>query len=179
MTARGLTAFSAALALVAATSAHAGQFNIGTDAGNAKGVIAQRFAYRGYGCTGENVTPSVHWHGAPAGAKSFALTVFDPDAKPTGWWHWIVLDLPTDTTALSTNARLPPGAHALNNDFGTPGWGGPCPPEGDSPHHYVFTLYALDVPHLVVSAHARPMEIDKAIHAHALAEASLTLTYGR
>ena len=94
------------------------------------------------------------------GTRSLALLVHDPDA-PTGgagWWHWLVLNIPASATGLAKDAgksdgsNLPPGAVQINTDFGAPGWGGPCPPVGDKPHRYVFTLYALTSPSGVLSS---------------------------
>lgn len=168
------------LLAAAAFSAHAGDFKLTTDAANAQGVIAQPFAYAGFGCTGKNLAPSVHWEGVPADARSLALTVYDPDAPTgSGWWHWFVVDLPADTRALPAGKPLPAGAHALRNDYGDAGWGGPCPPAGDTPHHYIFTVYALDVPKLDIPAGASPALAGFMIHAHTLGKTQLTLTYGR
>ena len=115
--------------------------------------IAAKFIYNGFGCTGQNVSPAVMWKNAPAGTKSFAVLVHDPDA-PTGgagFWHWLVVDIPAGTSFLPQGAgaadgkRLPAGSRQISTDFGAPGWGGPCPPAGDKPHRYNFTVYALKV----------------------------------
>jgi len=172
--------FLGALLLAAACSAHAGNFKVTTDAADANGVIAQRFAFKGYGCTGQNRTPTIRWDGVPDGTKSLALTVYDPDAPTgSGWWHWAVIDIPAGTSMLLAGKPLPAGAHALRNDYGTKAWGGPCPPAGDAPHHYVFTLYALDVASLGINADASPAMAGFAIHAHTLGKAQVVLTYGR
>ncbi|MFP5406637.1 MAG: YbhB/YbcL family Raf kinase inhibitor-like protein, partial [Gammaproteobacteria bacterium] len=122
------------------------------------GTVANKFVYDGFGCSGENVSPALHWKAAPPGTKSFALMVHDPDA-PTGgagWWHWVVYDLPASTHSLPEGAgsadgsKLPSGAVQQKTDFGVPGWGGPCPPAGDKPHRYHFTIYALKVEKLDV-----------------------------
>ena len=123
------------------------------------GTISMEQVFGGFGCTGKNISPALAWSGAPEGAKSFALLVHDPDA-PTGgagWWHWLVVNIPANTTLLAKDAgqadgaKLPDGAVQVTTDFGSIGWGGPCPPVGDKPHHYNFTLYALNVDHLDVS----------------------------
>jgi len=168
------------LPAAAVCAAHAGDFKVTTDAADAKGVIAQRFAFDGFGCTGQNLTPTVRWAGVPTGAKSLALTVYDPDAPTgSGWWHWAVIDIPANVAALPAGKPLPAGAHALRNDYGATGWGGPCPPAGDTPHHYVFTVYALDVAKLGIPVDASPAMAGFAIHAHLLGKAQVTLTYGR
>ena len=140
--------------------------------------------YSGYGCTGGNLSPALSWTGAPAGTLSFALTVFDPDA-PTGkgWWHWIVYDLPAVTNSLSRGighaTSLPRGAIEALNDFGARGFGGACPPPGDKPHRYVFTIHALSVVKLEVPRDASAELISLAINANQLGKASITARYGR
>src|SRR6476620_3340995 len=115
------------------------------------GPIANKFVYKGFGCSGDNLSPALSWSGEPAGTKSFALLVHDPDA-PTGgagWWHWIVYDIPAGTDRLARGAAredgsaMPPGAASVAKDYGTKGYGGPCPPEDDKTDHNKFTLYAL------------------------------------
>ena len=149
----------------------------------AAGQFAPRFIYDQSGCTGGNHSPALAWSDPPAGTKSFAVTVFDPDA-PTGrgWWHWVVYDIPASLRALPQDAgaasgsNLPPGARQTDNDFGGPGYGGPCPPPG-SPHRYVFTLYALDA--AAIAAGSGPAEVATGLKPHALAEASFIVSYGR
>ena len=150
----------------------------------AAGQFAPRFIYDQSGCSGGNVSPALAWSDPPAGTKSFAVTVFDPDA-PTGrgWWHWVVYDIPASLRALPQDAgagagsNLPQGARQTANDFGRPGYSGPCPPPG-SPHRYVFTLYALDAAS-IGAAGGGPAEVAAGIKPHALAEASFTISYGR
>ena len=164
--------------LAFATHAAAADFQLQVD-GDA-GRLSARSSFHGFGCTGANFAPAVHWQGAPAGTRSFALTVYDPDAPTgSGWWHWVVLDLPTDTQGLPAGGSLPHGARAVRNDYGQPGWGGPCPPAGDPLHHYVFTLYALDVPTLDIPADASAALAGFAIHGHTVGKAQQVLTYGR
>lgn len=149
--------------------------------------IAPKFIYNGFGCTGQNVSPAIMWKNAPAGTKSFALLVHDPDA-PTGgagFWHWIVVDLPAGTSFIAQGAgtadgkRLPAGARQLATDFGAPGWGGPCPPAGDKPHRYNFTVYALKVEKLDLPANATASLAGFTVNGNALAKASFTGTFGR
>jgi len=101
------------------------------------------------GCGGQNQSPQLSWSGVPNGAKSFAITCFDPDA-PTGcgYWHWVTFNLPAHTTSIvagSGTDKSPAGGRSGYNDFGATAYAGPCPPKGDSAHTYVFTVYALDV----------------------------------
>jgi Raf kinase inhibitor-like YbhB/YbcL family protein len=101
------------------------------------------------GCGGKNISPDLTWTGAPAGTKSFAITCFDPDAPTgSGYGHWIAFDIPASTTSLPEDAGKDigtVGGHSGTSDFGTRGYGGPCPPKGDGDHRYTFTVYALDV----------------------------------
>lgn len=152
----------------------------------ANGTIPQEFEFNSFGCTGRNESPVLRWQGTPAGTQSLALTVYDPDAPSgSGWWHWMVIDLPADTTELQPNAgaagsaTLPAGARQIRNDYGSFAWGGVCPPPGDKPHRYVFTVHALSVPRLDIPDDATAALAGFMINAHALATASFTALYGR
>ena len=99
--------------------------------------------YAEQGCGGQNVRPALSWDAAPEGTKSFAITIYDPDAPTgSGWWHWIVVDIPADVTSLGEDADLPASAREWVNDYGYLGYGGPCPPPGPA-HHYIHTVHAL------------------------------------
>src|SRR5262249_40382292 len=119
------------------------------DVANGK-QMANEQVLNGFGCMGGNVSPALSWTGAPAGTKSFALTLYDPDAPTgSGWWHWAVVDIPATSRGLpkgggkSAPSKLD-GGRQTRPDFGQAGYGGPCPPPG-KPHRYVFSLYALDI----------------------------------
>ncbi len=147
------------------------------------GAMPMNNVYDRNGCGGGNVSPALQWSGAPVGTQGFALTLFDPDA-PTGhgWWHWIVADIPGSATGLAEGASaggMPAGALQLRNDFGETGYGGPCPPKGNKPHRYVFTVYALAVATLPVDADTRGADAEDLMKEAALGKASLTVTYGR
>ena len=152
----------------------------------AGGVIGPEFESDIFGCNGRNESPVLHWSGAPEGTKSFAVTVFDPDA-PTGcgWWHWIVVDLPVSTQQLAGNAgvkggsQLPAGARQMRNDYGIFAWGGMCPPPGDKPHRYIFTVHALSVEKLEIPDDATAAICGFSINANTIAKASFTSTYAR
>ncbi len=138
------------------------------------------------GCTGNNLSPALSWSGAPAGTKSFALTMYDPDAPTgSGWWHWVVYNIPANATSLAAGAGdpkknlLPAGAVQGNTDFGVPGYGGPCPPPKDKPHHYHIALFALDTDKLDIPAGATAAYVGFNIHGHTLAKAQLNATYAR
>jgi Raf kinase inhibitor-like YbhB/YbcL family protein len=137
-------------------------------------------------CGGQNVSPALRWHGAPAGTQSFALTMFDPDARSgAGWWHWLVYDIPGGNTSLASGAgsgahpSIPSGALQGRNDFGEAAYDGPCPPKGDKPHHYVFTLYALRSAKLGAPVTATSSDIERLARAQALDSATFTGLYGR
>lgn len=147
--------------------------------------LSQEQVFNGFGCTGGNVSPALSWKGAPRGTKSFAVTVYDPDAPTgSGWWHWVVYDIPATVTELPTGAgsgkaALPEGAQQGKTDFGQPGFGGACPPPGDKPHRYIFTVYALKVDKLSLPADASPAMVGFNVHANELGKASFTAKYGR
>jgi Raf kinase inhibitor-like YbhB/YbcL family protein len=118
--------------------------------------------------------------------RSFAVTVYDPDAPTgSGWWHWLVVNIPADKTGLPRSfGNIKPGeqvseALQTRTDFGAPGWGGPCPPTGDKPHRYIFTVFALKVPKLDVMADSPGALVGYMINANKLGKASFTATYGR
>ena len=148
------------------------------------GSIALEHVYDRSGCHGGNISPALAWRHPPAGTRSFALLMFDPDAPGGGWWHWAVFDIPATVTSLRAGAGnpaghlLPAGAVQGRNDFGSPGYGGPCPPPG-SPHHYRLTLYALRLAKLGLGTDAGPAQIDARARASALAEAQVVGLYGR
>ncbi|MFT8675890.1 MAG: kinase inhibitor [Acetobacter sp.] len=146
-------------------------------------VLPQAQVYNGMGQTGQNLSPALAWTGAPEGTQSFVVTVFDPDAPTgSGWWHWVVVNIPPTVTTLPEGAGsgrggLPEQALQIRTDFGVPGYGGAAPPPGRV-HRYVFTVYALDVPRLEVSADSSPALVGFMVHHHQLATASLTALYG-
>ena len=148
--------------------------------------MAMKHVFNGFGCTGQNVSPALGWEGAPAGTRSFALMVHDPDAPTgSGWWHWVVYNLPAAVHSLPAGAGsadgkdLPAGAIQGRTDFGTVGYGGACPPPGDKPHRYYFRVYALKVAKLDVPADATAALIGFAVRANALAVAETQAIYGR
>lgn len=176
-----------ALCLLGAGAADAaGRMSLSSPQFRNKGTIPMEQVYSSFGCTGQNISPALEWKGAPKGTQSFALTVYDPDA-PTGagWWHWVMFNIPADVTSLPKNAGnpsanlAPEGAVQSMTDFGSAGYGGPCPPPGDKPHHYYFTIYALDVPKIDADKAAMPDFIGYNIHFHTLAKAQLLGRFGR
>ncbi|HVT34632.1 MAG TPA: YbhB/YbcL family Raf kinase inhibitor-like protein [Nevskiaceae bacterium] len=181
-----LKKFIAAAALCASGAALAAgpAFTLGSTDVAANQKMADKQVFNGFGCTGGNVSPALAWKNAPAATKSFALTVYDPDAPTgSGWWHWVVYNIPADTTALPADAGsgkgLPAGAVQGRTDFGSAGWGGPCPPAGDKPHHYIFTLHALKTDKLDVPADASAAMVGFMIHANEIGKAKFTALYNR
>jgi len=145
------------------------------------GTLPQSAAYDKGGCGGQNVIPALHWTGAPAGTKSFALTMHDPDAKaPGGWWHWVVFNIPASRSDLNSTAQNAVVTWTNGTtSFKSQGYGGPCPPPGPA-HHYNFTLYALDVATVpgATGDTTGPQLLD-AIQSHILSKATLTGMFGR
>ncbi len=125
-------------------------------------------------CGGQNESPQLSWSGAPAGTKSFALTMIDLDVKPSQWSHWIVVGLPAQTTSLARAAALPGGATAVVTNFGDAAYGGPCPPTGTGVHHYEITIWALPVDTLAIAPDEKATEVSATLAKIALAKASLT-----
>ncbi len=148
--------------------------------------IPEKQVFNGFGCTGGNVSPALHWSGEPGATKSFAITMHDPDAPTgSGWWHWVVFNIPASVHELEAGAgdpalrRMPAGVVQSRTDFGKPGYGGPCPPKGHGTHHYHLTLYALDTPSLPLDQNAPAAMVGYYLNQHALARATLTGLYSR
>ena len=144
-------------------------------------VLSEAF---GFGCAGGNQSPHLAWGEPPAGTESFALTCFDPDAPTgSGFWHWVVVNIPKDVRELALGAGsggdLPAGALQVRTDFGAPGYGGPCPPEGDHPHRYLFTIHAVSMAELPVTADTAAAVVGFYLNFNTLAKASLMGLYKR
>ena len=144
--------------------------------------LPERHVFNGMGYHGDNLSPHLAWSGLPEGTKSLVVTCFDPDAPTgSGWWHWVVANIPVSTTELVQGAgtlpdRLPKQAVQTRTDFGQCGYGGAAPPAGES-HRYVFTLHALDVERLEVDAESSGAMVGFNVHFHQLASATLTALY--
>ncbi len=142
--------------------------------------------FSGFGCTGKNISPALSWKGSPAETKSFAVTVYDPDAPTgSGWWHWAIFNISAKINNLAENAgdpsskSAPEGSIQSITDFGRAGYGGACPPVGDKPHRYIFTVFALDVEKLPLDANASGAMVGYYLNKHALAKATITVYYSR
>jgi len=181
---RSTALFLSALAIAA--SARAADFTVTSPQVSQGGTLGTAQVFNGLGCQGSNQSPALTWSGAPAGTRSFAITVYDPDAPTgSGWWHWVVYNLPATTSGLPANAgtvdsrSLPGSAVQVRTDYGTPGFGGACPPPGDRPHRYVFTVHALKVDRLDVPAGASPAMVGYFLGMNRLGQATLEARYGR
>ena len=145
------------------------------------------YTAKAFGCSGGNLSPELHWSGAPAGTQSFVVTLFDPDERstPSGWWHWVLYDLPKNIESLPQGAgaehssALPPGALEGRTDLGEDAYHGPCPAKGDPPHRYVFTVYALNVAKLPVPPDSSGGMVTSIVQEHLLGKAVLVAHYGR
>src|SRR5919202_2586480 len=134
----------------------------------------------GFGCSGGNRSPHLAWSGAPEGTRSFVVTCYDLDA-PTGcgFWHWVVVNIPPTVTELPLDAgnprsgKLPAGAPQVRTDFGMPGYGGPCPPRGDHPHRYIFTVFAVGTDQLAVTADTSAAVVGYQLNFNTLDKATL------
>lgn len=164
------------------------------------GTFDNKFVLNGFGCAGGNVSPALEWRNLPKGTKSLSLLVHDPDAPTgSGFWHWAVYNIPPTATGLpqgagNSAAALPAPAFGGATDFldtgatgGNGNYGGPCPPTGDKPHRYIFTLYALAVDDVekaggiprTGTAALHSFVLNKGLGANLLEKASFTATYGR
>ncbi len=138
----------------------------------------------GNGCIGMDVSPALNWSGVPAGTAALVVTTYDPDAPTgSGFWHWVAYNIPASATGLAKGAgsmggNLPAGTTSGNNDTGMSGYTGACPPVGDAPHRYVFTLYALNKA-LPLPAGTSPVFVNFNLNGSVIAKTSIVATYGR
>ncbi len=170
-----------------AATANAGGFTLSSPTIKPNSTLGLDQVFNGFGCTGKNISPALKWTGAPRDTKSFAVTIYDPDAPTgSGWWHWVVYNIPANVSELPQGAgdasgtQMPTGAVQGRTDYpGSKGFGGACPPPGDKPHHYIFTVYALKTDKIEVPAEATAALVGYNLNANKLAKASFTAKYGR
>jgi Raf kinase inhibitor-like YbhB/YbcL family protein len=177
-----------AIGALGATGAYAKGMKLASGEVQNSETIKMEQVLNTFTCTGQNISPSLSWSGAPKGTKSFVVTIYDPDAPTgSGWWHWVVINIPPSTTSLPKNAGdpaanlMPAGAMQTRTDFGKPGYGGPCPPKGDKPHHYHITVYAVDEDKLQFAENdqASAALVGYELHFHTLGKASVVGLFGR
>ena len=172
--------------LLAAQSAWAAEFTVTSPQVKPGGRMAVEQVFNGFGCEGGNVSPALQWQGAPRDTKSFAITLYDPDAPTgSGWWHWVVFNIPADVNSLAKNAGnpqatlVPSGSIQGRTDFGQPGYGGPCPPAGDKRHRYQFTVYALKTDKLPLDENAPAAMVGFYLQQNLIRKTVLTGYYSR
>ena len=151
---------------------------------NLGGEATLKEEFNGFGCIGKNESPQLSWKNAPEGTRSFAITMYDPDAPTgSGWWHWVVFDIPTSTTELVANAGdikldlTPEGTIQSITNYGSQGYGGPCPPKGHGLHQYIITVYALKTDTLGLDKNTNPAIVGYYLWNNTLAKASLITYY--
>lgn len=147
-------------------------------------TLIENQVFNGFGCMGGNLSPQLAWEGAPEGTKSFALTMYDPDAPTgSGWWHWVAFNIPATTTSLELGASgtsMPEGTIESITDFGSAGYGGACPPEDGKEHRYIFTLHAVDVEKLPdLDDKSSGAKVGYFLHTHTLEKKSITGLFKR
>lgn len=145
---------------------------------------AQEFS--GFSCSGGDLSPHLKWSNAPKGTKSYAITAYDPDAPTgSGWWHWQIVNIPMTVMEISTGAgntktnMAPKGSEQIQNDFGSRGFGGACPPKGHGVHHYRFTVHALSVEKLKLSKDASGALAGYMINANTIESSTIEALYKR
>ena len=150
------------------------------------GQATKKQEFNGSSCSGENKSPQLSWQNAPEGTKSFAVTMFDPDAPTgSGFWHWLIFDIPADVNELVTNAGdvslnlAPKGSIQSLTDYGIKGFGGPCPPEGHGIHEYIITIFALKTEKLGIDENTNPAVVGFNLWNQTLAKASIVAYYER
>ncbi|MER3553755.1 MAG: YbhB/YbcL family Raf kinase inhibitor-like protein [Meiothermus sp.] len=183
---RKMLLLSLLVALLGTVEAQNSRFQLTSPDLTEGGTIKMEQVANTFGCSGGGVSPELNWTGAPAGTKSFAVNVYDPDAPTgSGFWHWIIFNIPANVNKLAKGAGDPKGSGApagsvqSRNDAGMNGYLGPCPPQGDKPHRYIFTVFALKTDKIDIPADASGALVGFNLNANALAKATLTATYGR
>lgn len=172
--------------LIAFSSASFGQKTFTLSSNDLGGQATKTEEFNGFGCEGDNKSPQLSWANAPKGTKSFAVTMYDPDAPTgSGWWHWVVFDIPANINELVTNAGniklglAPKEAIQSTTDYGAKGFGGPCPPEGHGLHKYIITVHALKTDKLGLDQNTNAAVVGYYLWNNTLAKASIVSYYKR
>jgi len=162
------------------------ELKISSDDIEPNSTISNDHVFDGFGCSGKNIFPQISWDHVPQGTKSFALTVYDPDAPTgSGWWHYVAVDIPVGYQSLprgfatENKFQTSEGIKQVRNDYGMFKFGGPCPPKAHKPHRYIFTIFALDTEKLDVTGGSTAALAGFLMNYHALGKASFTAKYGR
>jgi Raf kinase inhibitor-like YbhB/YbcL family protein len=186
MSGKSIAGLCALTLFASAATANAAGFTLSSPTIKPNSTLSQDQVFNSFGCTGKNISPALKWSGAPKDTKSFAVTVYDPDAPTgSGWWHWVTYNIPASVTELpqgageAGGAQLPKGAMQGKTDFGSAAFGGACPPPGDKPHHYIFTVFALKTDKIDVPADASAALVGYMLNANKLGKASFTARFGR
>jgi Raf kinase inhibitor-like YbhB/YbcL family protein len=168
---------------VMATAAGAQDFRLSSTSISEGAQLSPSHVFAGFGCEGGNLSPQLSWSGAPEGAKSFAITAYDPDAPTgSGWWHWNAVNIPASVNSVelgaSGNGAMPAGTVEITNDYGTAGFGGACPPPGEV-HRYIFTVHVLSTERLELPENPSNALVGFMIGAHTIQSARITGVYNR
>lgn len=167
------------LALLTLASFSSQAFEVSSNDIHEGQLMKSEFTFSGMGCTGDNISPQLSWKNAPEGTKSFAITVFDPDAPTgSGWWHWLALNIPVNVSGVEQGSPMK-NVLQTKNDFGTMSYGGACPPAGDGMHRYQYTVWALPQEKIDLPADISPAVVGYTLNSMALDKAVLTATYVR
>ncbi|MFU8925331.1 YbhB/YbcL family Raf kinase inhibitor-like protein [Acinetobacter puyangensis] len=175
--------FSSILLTSIMTTAYAQDFKLSSSSISEGSQLTPTLVYSGFGCQGNNQSPQLSWSGIPEGTKSFAITVYDPDAPTgSGWWHWNAVNIPASISSIeqgaSGNKTMPTGTIEIINDYGSVGFGGACPPK-DEMHRYIFTVHALAIEHIELPKNPSNALVGFMIKANTIKSASITAIYHR
>ena len=175
-----------ALSLSLSSSVWADSFTLSSTDITQGELMTKAQEFEGFGCSGEDLSPHLKWSNAPTGTKSFAITVYDPDAPTgSGWWHWQVVNIPVSVTEITAgsgntqNNSMPVGSLQIENDYGSRGYGGACPPNGHGVHHYRFTIHALSVEKLDLPENASGALAGYMINANTIESSTIEALYIR
>jgi len=174
------------LSLSISASALAGSLTLSSQDIAQGEYMAKAQEFNGFGCSGGDLSPHLKWLDAPKGTKSFAITAYDPDAPTgSGWWHWQIVNIPMTVMEIQTGAgntknnSAPAGSTQIQNDYGSRGFGGACPPEGHGVHHYRFTIHALSVEKLTLPKDASGALTGYMINAKTIESSTIESLYKR